>query len=197
MVSPKLIEAWFSLMSEAMRGSSDAQEAFKMLSGTSMTTDDMSRWMSRFMPTGASMSAGQPEMFGEWVEQWWRAMGVVPRQRYLDLLERNESLRLRLEECEKTRKQHSMLDVSGQQEQAQKALNLWGTAMEDMLKMQADWMRTWFPKERDATGAQEGAAETGAAMHASTHAAPAEGKAPAEGPKEATKHGESVSESNH
>ncbi len=194
MVSPKLIEAWFSLMSEAMRGSNDAQEAFKMFSGTSMKADDMSRWMSRFMPTGASANVGQPEMFGEWVEQWWRVMGVVPRQRYLDLLERHESLRLRLEECEKSRKQHSMLDVSGQQEQAQKALNLWGTTMEDMLKMQADWMRTWFPQ--DATGAPVGTMETSEGGQAGTQAAPPEAKTPAEGPKEGTKqHGEGAGES--
>ncbi len=161
-MGPKMIESWFRLMSEAMRGSSEAQEAFRLLTGASTSQDDMMRWMTRFMPaaTGMGMGTGQPEMFGEWVEEWWKVMGVVPRHRYLELLERHEDLRRRLEDCEKrTRGSMPNIGMSANPEEAQKAMNMWGTAMEDMLKMQSQWMQTFFPhQEKGETGteAEEG-----------------------------------------
>jgi hypothetical protein len=141
-----MMEAWFNLVSEAMRGSSDAQEAFKALS-SSTSQDEIIRWMGRFMPSNAvGITPPQVEMFSEWVEEWWKMMGVVPRHRYLEVLERNEQLRKRLEEYEKSRRIPGM---ASQQEQSEQVMNMWGSAMENMLKMQAEWMRNFVPSQQE------------------------------------------------
>lgn len=150
MTSPKIIEAWFTLMSEAMRGNSGAQEAMRALTSTTTTsTDHLHSWMGQFMPAAMrSMSGGaQPERFGEWLEEWWRMMGVVPRYRYLDLLERHENLRLRLEECEKARQEKGLMGMAGAQEETQRAMNLWGSMIDTMLKTQSEMMRNFLPRD--------------------------------------------------
>jgi hypothetical protein len=91
-------------------------------------------------------------------------MGVVPRYRYLDALERNENLRIRLEECEKSRKMPGLPGMTEQTEEAQKtAMNLWGSMVEDTLKMQSEWMRNWVPAQAgsEETGPAEGSKEEG------------------------------------
>ncbi len=152
MVPPRLLESWLTLMTEAMRGSSSAQEAFRSLTSTAATADNLNRWMLQFMP-GAASATAQPELFGEWLEQWWKAMGVVPRHRYLEALERNEHLRMQLETCEKTNRQlQNMSGLMGpQHEEAQKAMSMWGSAMDDMLRMQSEWMRSLMPQERGSS----------------------------------------------
>jgi hypothetical protein len=166
MMGPQIMESWFRLMMEAMRGSTEAQEALWSLNNTSMSQDNMMRWMTQFMPSAASSLAnpGQTQVFGEWIEQWWRMMGVVPRYRYLDALERNENLRIRLEECEKSRKMPGLPGMTEQTEEAQKtAMNLWGSMVEDTLKMQSEWMRNWVPAQAgsEETGPAEGSKEEG------------------------------------
>lgn len=149
-MGPQIMESWFRLMTEAMRGNTEAQEALWSLNNTSMSQDNMMRWMTQFMPSAASSLANpaQTQVFGEWVEQWWKMMGVVPRYRYLDALERNENLRIRLEECEKSHKMPGLPGMTEQTEQAQKtAMNLWGSMVEDTLKMQSEWMRNWSPSQ--------------------------------------------------
>jgi len=148
MIAPNMIQSWFSLMSEAMGGSSEAQEAFRALTGSVTTQDQMMRWMTQFMPAAAAagvVSPTQSKMFGEWIENWWKMMGVVPRHRYLELLERSEGLRRQLEDCEQTRKlttlPGAMSEQTGQARQA--AVNLWGSMVDETLKLQADWMRNW------------------------------------------------------
>lgn len=148
MLTPKMMEAWFNLMSEAMRGSTDAQQLVRSLSSTTTISDETMRMMMRFMPPG--MMPVQPEALSDWLEDWWRMMGVVPRHRYLELLERYELLRSRLEESEKTsRRLQSMLGEK-RQEEAQKVLDFWGNTLEETLKAQTDWMRMWMPGGTDA-----------------------------------------------
>ncbi len=145
MFTPKMMEAWFNLMSEAMRGSSDAQQIMKNLSSTTNVSEETLRMMTRFMPPG--MMPMQPEMMNDWLEEWWRMMGVVPRHRYLELLERYELLRSRLEESEKTsRRLQSMLGEK-RQEEAQKVLDFWGNTLEETLKSQSEWMQMWMPRQ--------------------------------------------------
>lgn len=160
MITPKMLDAWFRLVSEAMGGSSEAQEAFKLLTGASASQDDLMRWMGRFMPAAAAAGMAahpQTEVFGDWVEQWWKVMGVVPRYRYLELLERSEDLRRRLEECEKSRKRVGVAAPTA--EEAQKAISLWGNMMDESLKMQSEWMRRFLPG--DPTGAEAGTGTEG------------------------------------
>lgn len=143
MLPSKMMEAWFNLMTEAMRGSSDAQQVVRSLSSASLISDDTMRMMMRFMPPG--MSPLPPEVFGEWLEDWWRMMGVVPRHRYLELLERYELLRSRLEESEKTTRRLQSMMGEKRQEEAKKVLDFWGSTLEETLKAQSEWMRAWMP----------------------------------------------------
>ncbi len=142
-LTPKLLEAWFNLMSEAMRGSADAQHLMKTLSSSTTASEETMRMMMRFMPPG--MVPLQPEAFTEWIEEWWRMMGVVPRHRYLELLERYELLRTRLEESERTSRRLQSMIGEKRQEEAQKVLDLWGSTLEETLKAQSEWMRAWMP----------------------------------------------------
>lgn len=173
MTAPKMIESWFSLMTEAMKGSTDAQDAFRLLTGAATTQDGMMRWMTQFMPAAAAtglISPSQTRMFSEWVEEWWKVMGVVPRYRYLEALERNELLRRQLEDCEQSRKMNILTKpMSEQTEQAQQAaVNLWGTMVDETLKLQAEWMRNWAasqqpeeePEKTQDQAAKEGQSES-------------------------------------
>jgi hypothetical protein len=151
MFSPKAIEAWFTLMAEAMQGTVKAQEAFKSL-GDSTSSEDLHRWLARFMPSVSATA--QPEAFEEWLEAWWRTMGVIPRSRYLDLLERYETLRRRHEKAEETiRNLRAMLEAKGQakDEDVQQILDLWETTLKETLKAQTEWMRAWTATNQAAS----------------------------------------------
>lgn len=139
--SPKALEAWFTLMAEAVRGTAEAQEAFKALTEASTKPEELQRWQAKFMPPAGAVV--KPEAFEEWLEEWWRMMGVVPRSRYLDLLERHEALRLRLEKAEETIRSLRAMMGQGQEQEAQKLVNLWETMLQESLKAQAEWMRAW------------------------------------------------------
>ena len=79
-----------------------------------------------------------------WMDDWWTVMGVVPRFRYLELLERKEVLRMRLDEAEATIQQ---LRATGQAHEManawETAITLWQTAIQTTLKAQNEWIRTW------------------------------------------------------
>lgn len=145
-MNPAVMEAWFTLMAEAMKGTKESQEAFQRLSKISGDPEEMSLWMAQFMPAAADSTANlQPKAFEEWMEESWRMMGVVPRTRYLELLEKCDALQRKLAKAEETIKNlHARLDNKGQQEaDAQKMADIWGTMMQDTLKAQTEWMRTW------------------------------------------------------
>ena len=146
MVNPKLMEAWFNLMVEATKGTKDAQEAFRSLSKISDSPEEMSRWLAQFMP--AAMASGvpaQPEAFEEWLEESWRMMGVVPRSRYLDLLEKYDILQRKLEKAEETiqRLRASLDNTDEQAADTQKVMDMWGGILEDTLKAQTELMQAW------------------------------------------------------
>jgi hypothetical protein len=141
----KIMETWMNLVTEAMRGNGDARETVRTITGSSMRPDEMLRLMTRFMPAGTVPF--QAEALNEWLEEYWRMMGVVPRYRYLDLLERYEQLRLRVEEFEKSRQLPMM--SAGQPEEAQKVFGLWSSMMEETMKAQQEMMKAWTPKNSE------------------------------------------------
>lgn len=146
------MEMWLRLMSDAMRGTADAQEAIRTLGEMPTTPDQLTRWMTRFMPMAVGHST-KPEMMGDWLEDTWKMMGVVPRYRYLELLERHELLRNRLEQAETTIQKLRKATVGAKipEQEVQQILNLWEGMLQETLSMQADWMRTWTKTE----GAEE------------------------------------------
>ena len=145
MADPKVMEAWFTLMAEAMRGTKEAQEAFQSLSKAPLNPADLSRWLGNFMPAlAASPTSPRPEMLEEWLEEWWRMMGVVPRARYLELLEKYDALTRRLEQARETiQKMRDGLDEKARPEQAKNVLDLWKTMLDETVKIQEQWARAW------------------------------------------------------
>jgi hypothetical protein len=138
------MELWLRLMSDAMRGAADAQEAMRSLGEMPMTPDQMAGWMVQFMPVAAAQIS-KPEMSGDWLEDTWRMMGVVPRYRYLELLERYELLRQKLEQAEKTIQKMRKATSGGKmpEQDAQQVLDMWEGMIQETLSMQAEWMRGW------------------------------------------------------
>jgi hypothetical protein len=153
---PKIMEAWFTLMAEAMKGTSEAQEAFRSLTKNPLNPADLSHWFNHFMPgSAASPSHLGPEMLQEWLEDWWRTMGVVPRSRYLELLEKNDELTRRIEQAQETiRKMRAALD-GREQAKAGNVLDLWKSMLDETLKTQTEWAKAWKnPPEEKQTPAE-------------------------------------------
>lgn len=142
MMNPsKMMETWLNLMTEATRGSNDARETMRALTGTSLAPDEMMRLMTRFLPPGIAPT--QARVMNESLEEYWRMMGVVPRYRYLEALERNEQLRRQLEEAERALQQMHSGPAAASQEQARKVVDLWGSMLQQTLSAQQEMMRTW------------------------------------------------------
>ncbi len=145
MYDPKMMAAWFSLMAEATKGTAEAQEAVRAFSEISGKPDEVQQWLSRFMPGVTSTVPLQPEAFEEWMEESWRMMGMVPRNRYLNMLEKCDILQRKLDKAENTiQNLRTRLDTQGQQEEnAQQILNVWGSMVENTLKTQTEWVQNW------------------------------------------------------
>jgi hypothetical protein len=75
MFNPKTLEAWFTLMTEAAKGTVEAQEAFKSLAEASANPEELQRWHARFLPL--TSVAAKPEVLDEGLEEWWRMIGMV------------------------------------------------------------------------------------------------------------------------
>lgn len=170
MMPNQIMETWMKLISEASKGSTDAMSTMKLLTNTPTSPDEMVRLMSRFMPAGTGPMSG--EALNTWLEEYWRMMGVVPRYRYLEALERNEELRRRLDEAERmlqqTRQFQNLVNTTGSGEDVQKAMGMWNNTMSEMVKMQADWMRAMTSRmaegqsmvEQEQQAASSGQTET-------------------------------------
>ena len=166
MLSPKALEAWYILMAEATRGSAQAQEAFESLSKMSGTPDDMNRWMAQFMPGAVSTTKFTPDAFEGQLEDWWRMMGVVPRARYLDLLEKCDTLQRKLDKAEETieklRKRAGGQSQPGTEETKQ-VLDMWSSMMGETLKTQNEWMKAWTAANSDESEEEKKSAGEGEA----------------------------------
>jgi len=147
----KFAEAWFRLLSDAARGTRAAQATIRSFAEGQVTPQTVARQIARFLPAGVSPPAA--ETLQQWTEELWATVGVVPRYRYLELLERYEALRGRLEEAEVTiRRLKRLLGESGHEGDVQKLLDLWSNAVGETLRSQADWMRTWIGAGKEAEG---------------------------------------------
>ncbi|NJL03489.1 MAG: hypothetical protein HC911_00960 [Chloroflexaceae bacterium] len=162
------MEAWLRMITEGARGSTDALDTMKLMTTTPTSPDDMLRLMRRFMPTGTSLPM-TPDGLTSTMEEYWGMLGVVPRYRYLEVLERNEQLRRRLDEAE--RKLNQMRQLSGAREQtteeAQKMFTLWSSMMAETVRMQNEWVRSVSSLGK---GASE--TETAASLEAADHPEP-------------------------
>lgn len=144
MTDMRVLEAWLHLMNDAMRGGGAAQQVIQALTGTMMSPDEQVRWMERVLPSG--FGPLQADTVSTWLDEWYRMMGVVPKTRYITVLERCEDLRTKLEEAEKTIRQlQALLQVSGKEGEAQQMLDWWSANLRATLAAQESWMRMWMP----------------------------------------------------
>jgi hypothetical protein len=134
-------EGLLRLLAEATRGTRAAQATVRSLAEGRLTPESVVRQIASYLPAG--MKPPTPASLQAWTEDLWSTVGVVPRSRYVELLERYEALRARLEEAEVTiRRLRRLLEESGHEDDARKILDLWSNAVGETLRSQAEWMRT-------------------------------------------------------
>lgn len=158
MADPKLLEAWYRFMAEAVRETSDAQAFFEKYARGQSPAEWVARWMQQ---TGAADAPPAPaDRPDDWMEQWYTMMGVVPRARYLKLLERHEQLRQDLEAARKTiERLGGSFDRGASGESAEDFMNLWTSTLDKTLEAQAEWMRSFSesaPSDEGDEAADEG-----------------------------------------
>jgi predicted DNA-binding protein (UPF0251 family) len=132
----RITEMMFRLMSDATRGVAGAQQALKSLSELPARPDALMSWLRENLPAAADLS--QSRVFGEQLEQWFKLMGFVPRKRHLELLERYEDLRLKLEEAEAMK--NDLQKAIGPQHAAAKLLETFGDTVSRTLDAQREWL---------------------------------------------------------
>ncbi len=144
--SSKLLESWFRFWAEAVGSPQSSLESWQNINQLSSQSAAFQQWVAQFWPgvdAGTARSATQA--LEQWTQEWQRVMGVVPRSRYLELLEENDNLRHRLRQAEEqiarleTRKGETA--VPG--EIAQKTSAMWQNFFTEMAATQADWLKSW------------------------------------------------------
>lgn len=142
-MDPKLLESWLRLTADALRGAEEARKALEVLGTNPLTPEALAAWARAWMPREAAAASGPGEMQAL-VEEYWKTLGVVPRQRYLELLERCEELKSRLEEAETTVKNlRELLAARGRSQEAAGAIGDWEEMTRKALETQAQWARSW------------------------------------------------------
>jgi len=150
-LDPKLGEAMMRLMADALKGVASAQEALRSLAQMPKRPEAFYEWIRTHAPNLGDLA--QSELIGEQFEEWLRMMGFVPRSRYLELLERHELLRRKLEEMEKSREKiQSTLDPS---HVASELLNTLGSTIEKTLASQQQWVDLFLGNEKKTEDANE------------------------------------------
>jgi len=142
----KVLEDWLRLTADALRGAEQARKALDALGAAPLTPEALTRWTRLWMGEGSS-PAPEPAQVQEVLEEYWKALGVVPRRQYLELLDRYEELKVRLEEAESTVKNlRALLAQRGQESQARGVLEEWEKLTRAALETQAEWARSWAGK---------------------------------------------------
>lgn len=142
-MDPKLLEDWLRLAADAMKGATEARRALEAFGQAPLSPEALARWAALWMPGRSGETQSLSELQGV-VEDWWKAIGVVPRHRYLELLEKYEELRTRLEEAEsKVRDLRELLAKKGWEQETRGALEKWEETTHKILEAQAEWAKAW------------------------------------------------------
>lgn len=140
MMDPKLTEAWMSLLTQAMQGATETRAALRSLAERVPKREDLGRLLAQFSPPG--LETPKLDQLEGWLEDVWSAMGVVPRHRYREVLERCEQLAARLREAEATiGRLRILLGAQGEQTEVKAVLDSWQGAVAQALRAHAEWMR--------------------------------------------------------
>ena len=121
-----------------------------------LSMEALTRWASMWAPQKTPHLA-DAEQLKDLVEEWWKACGVVPRHRYMEVLKRYEELKARLEEAETTvRNLRALLKEKGREQEVKGALDQWEETTRKALETQSDWARAWaetiFGKDSEDSG---------------------------------------------
>jgi hypothetical protein len=139
----RVAEAWLRLLAEAARGTIAAQETIRTFAEGTLGPQAVARRLASFLPAGVQPPGA--DAVKQWTESLFQAVGVVPRARHLELLERYEALRVRLEEAEVTiQRLKRLLADGGHEGEARKILDLFANAVGETLHSQTEWMRGWL-----------------------------------------------------
>ena len=142
-MDPKLLETWLRLTADALRGTGEARKALDALGANPLTPEALTAWARAWMPK-EGVSGPDPRDLQGLVEDYWKALGVVPRQQYVELLQRCEELKERLQEAESTvRNLRELLQTRGREAEAQRAIGEWEDLTKKALEAQKEWARTW------------------------------------------------------
>lgn len=129
-----LANAWSTLL-KVVHGSRETLEVLLPLAA-GLTRDQLAALIARASAPGTT-STEEP------LEQIWHLLGVVPRPRYDEVLRRYEVVRARLEEAEATIQElRKLLDHKGREAEARNVLDSWGAALQETLKVQAQFVRS-------------------------------------------------------
>lgn len=143
----RTVELWLRMTADALRGSDNAQRAIGTLGGGSLSPSSLEAWMKLWLAEGGqsgggTISAAEVSEFHTMLEDSWRLLGVVPRNRYDELNKHNEELRRRLEDSERTvRRLRRALGQGGEQAEARSMLDTWENLTEQTLATQSEWAR--------------------------------------------------------
>ncbi len=142
-MDPKLLESWLRLTADALRGTEEARKAMDALGANPLTAEALTAWAKAWMPKEAGPRP-DPGDLQDLVEDYWKALGVVPRQQYLELLQRSEELKARLQEAETTVKNlRELLETRGREAEAQRVIGEWEDLTKKALEAQKEWAQTW------------------------------------------------------
>jgi hypothetical protein len=150
-MDPRIFESLLRLMTDAMQGAAGAQKTIQSLAEFPTNPSEIVPWVQKNLPNVGDLSKSQ--LMGDQFDAWFRMMGFVPRTRYLELLERYEDLRLRLEEADKTKTRLKSLIDPGHA--ANVVLDAWGNTLNKTLKTQSEWLERFLATSEEDSGAEE------------------------------------------
>lgn len=151
-----IVRAWSRLMATAVRDTTELQQALQNREEKMHPAEWLARWMRQNDLPGAP--SDPDDLSDEWLEQWYRMMGVVPRSRYLRLLERHEKLRDELEAATRRIERLRNRSDAPPQEAANEALRYWQQTLEDTLEAQSQWLASMHPPRGDTADTDDDAA---------------------------------------
>lgn len=137
------LELWYRQMTSLAKDATQWQKFTQLFSeGKPSSLEDMQRWYKTVSALVENPEAKNMQ------EEWFKAMGVVPRERYLALLERHEEVIRQLEAAEaqiKTLKALVAKDALGVE--GEKVFNTWQSAFEKTLEVQSSWLNMVLNKQ--------------------------------------------------
>jgi hypothetical protein len=133
-VDPRLAVTWERLLKLA-RGSADVVEVLLPVAA-GLTRDELARLLGR------AASRQKAEALDA-LEQVWRLLGVVPRYRYEELMERYGTLRRRVEEAERGLSEvQRTMQRAEREADAKDALDAWGALVRRTISGSAGIVRS-------------------------------------------------------